>query len=76
QHSIGKHGTGSDPLLRDSLFQRAHGNAPAFFTLQLDLQSESIRSSFSMESLDGYVCSKTNLEIEASRSLSIDDLPP
>eukprot|EP00096_Caligus_rogercresseyi_P003296 TRINITY_DN1608_c0_g1_i2.p1 TRINITY_DN1608_c0_g1~~TRINITY_DN1608_c0_g1_i2.p1 ORF type:complete len:824 (+),score=362.19 TRINITY_DN1608_c0_g1_i2:165-2636(+) len=54
-----------------------------FFTLQLDLQSESIRSvsdallkSFSMESLDGYVCSKTNLEIEASRSLSIDDLPP
>uniref|UniRef100_A0A0K2TBB1 ubiquitinyl hydrolase 1 n=1 Tax=Lepeophtheirus salmonis TaxID=72036 RepID=A0A0K2TBB1_LEPSM len=54
-----------------------------FFTLQLDLQSDNIHNvsdalinNFSMESLDGYVCSKTKLEIEASRSLSIDELPP
>jgi ubiquitin carboxyl-terminal hydrolase 10 len=54
-----------------------------FFTLQLDIQSENIRSvsdalvsNFGTESLDGYVCTATKKEVEAKRSLSLEELPP
>lgn len=54
-----------------------------FFTLQLDIQSDSITSvndalteNFSSEQLDGYICSKTKQEVEASRNLSLEELPP
>ena len=54
-----------------------------FYTLQLDIQSDSITSvtdalveNFSSEILDGYICSKTNMAVEASRNLSLEELPP
>ena len=54
-----------------------------FYTLQLDIQSESITSvtdalleNFSSEILDGYICSRTNMAVEASRNLSLEELPP
>ena len=54
-----------------------------FYTLQLDIQSDSISSvtdalveNFSSEILDGYICSKTNMAVEASRILSLEELPP
>jgi len=54
-----------------------------FFTLQLDIQSDNVTSvddalleNFSSEQLDGYICSKTNMEVEASRNLSLEELPP
>ena len=54
-----------------------------FFTLQLDIQGESVgsveealRENFSSEQLDGYICDKTRQEVEASRNLSLEDLPP
>merc|ERR1719402_537442 len=54
-----------------------------FFTLQLDIQSDNITSvndalaeNFSSEQLDGYICSKTKQEVEASRSVSLEELPP
>ena len=54
-----------------------------FYTLQLDIQDDSIRSvgdalaqNFASEKLDGFVCSKTKKEIEATRSLSLEELPP
>ena len=31
---------------------------------------------FASEQLDGYICSKTRQEVEASRNLSLEDLPP
>jgi len=53
-----------------------------FFTLQLDIQSDNVMSvedalheNFSSERLDGYICSKTKMEIEASRNLSLEELP-
>ena len=54
-----------------------------FYTLQLDIQSDSISSvtdalveNFSSAILDGYTCSKTNMAVEASRILSLEELPP
>lgn len=54
-----------------------------FFTLQLDIQHHSVNTvdealleNFSSEQLDGYICSKTRQEVEASRNLSLEDLPP
>ena len=54
-----------------------------FYTLQLDIQDDSIKSvvdaigqNFANEKLDGFICSKTKKEIEATRSLSLEELPP
>merc|ERR1712038_734172 len=54
-----------------------------FLTSQLDIQSEkicnvadAIACNFAEEAIDGYMCSKTNQEIEASRSMSLEELPP
>lgn len=54
-----------------------------FYTLQLDIQDDSITSvsdaliqNFASEKLDGYICSKTKKEIEAFRNLSLEELPP
>lgn len=54
-----------------------------FFTLQLDIQDQTISSvtdalsqNFAHEKLDGFVCSKTKKEIEATRILSLEELPP
>jgi len=53
-----------------------------FFTLQLDIQSDKIYSltdaiecCFMKESLQGFTCSKTNTEVEASRRTSLEELP-
>jgi len=71
-----------------SQFQHANGEPTAtlqpFLTLQLDIQSaekisnvsEAIACNFAEEAIDGYMCSKTNQEIEASRSMSLEELPP
>jgi len=54
-----------------------------FYTLQLDIQhnnvttvTEALAANFSSEQLDGYICSKTKQEVEASRSVSLEELPP
>lgn len=54
-----------------------------FYTLQLDIQDDDVKSvgdalvkNFANEKLDGFICSKTKKEIEATRSLSIEELPP
>ena len=76
----------NDPSRRSSV-HHATGEPTAtlqpFFTLQLDIQGEATRSVsdaltayFSTESLDGYVCSTTKKEVEAKRSLSLEELPP
>ena len=38
--------------------------------------SDALTAYFSTESLDGYVCSTTKKEVEAKRSLSLEELPP
>ena len=38
-------------------------------------QNDALHHNFAVESLDDYVCSKTKKEIEASRSLFLDELP-
>ncbi|XP_019629435.1 PREDICTED: ubiquitin carboxyl-terminal hydrolase 10-like isoform X1 [Branchiostoma belcheri] len=54
-----------------------------FFTLQLDIQSEKIwtvkdalEAMVTKETIHGYTCSKTKQEVEASRRMMIEDLPP
>jgi len=54
-----------------------------FYTLQLDIQDRDIQSvtdalltNFASEKLDGFVCGKTKQEVEATRSLSLEELPP
>ena len=70
-----------------SQVQHSNGEPTAtlqpFLTLQLDIQSAKIRNvadaiacNFAEEAIDGYMCSKTNKEIEASRSMSLEELPP
>lgn len=74
---------------RSCVFQHAAGEPTAthqpFFTLQLDIESsergcrnvsEALLNNFGTEVLDGFVCSKTKKEIEASRNLSLEKLPP
>jgi ubiquitin carboxyl-terminal hydrolase 10 len=54
-----------------------------FFTLQLDIQcadvhsvAEALVSNFSTEVLDGYVNPQTKEHVDASRSLTLEELPP
>ncbi|XP_033626234.1 ubiquitin carboxyl-terminal hydrolase 10-A-like [Asterias rubens] len=54
-----------------------------FFTLQLDIQSdkiwtvrEAIENLGSKEALHGFTCNKTKQEVEASRRISLEELPP
>jgi len=54
-----------------------------FYTLQLDIQDQEIQSvtdaleqNFANEKLDGFICSKTKKEIDATRILSLEELPP
>lgn len=54
-----------------------------FFSLQLDIQNEKVNSVrdalaclVSKEPLTGYVCSKTGQEVEASRQITLEELPP
>ena len=54
-----------------------------FYTLQLHIQDEHVNTladalgqNFANEKLDGYVCSRTKKEIEATRIQSLDELPP
>ncbi|XP_074646353.1 uncharacterized protein LOC141902494 [Tubulanus polymorphus] len=54
-----------------------------FFTLQLDIQSERVMSVkdaleglLTRESVQGYTCSKTKTEVEASRRMMLEVLPP
>jgi len=72
-------------MCRSSL-RSANGEGSAtlqpFFTLQLDIQSPEITSinqalcaNFDSEVIDGYICQKTKQVVEASRSLSLEELP-
>jgi len=54
-----------------------------FYTLQLDIQdpviknvTDALLANFANEKLDGFVCGKTKQEVEATRSLSVEELPP
>lgn len=54
-----------------------------FFALQLDIQANSVQSvedaliqNFSSESIDGYICPKTDQVAEATRTQSLEGLPP
>ena len=54
-----------------------------FFALQLDIQANSVQSvedaliqNFSSESIDGYICPKTEQVAEATRTQSLEGLPP
>jgi ubiquitin carboxyl-terminal hydrolase 10 len=54
-----------------------------FYTLQLDIQDRDIQSvtdallaNFASEKLDGFVCGKTKQEVDATRSQSLEELPP
>ena len=58
-------------------------NLQPFFTLQLDIQdkeiedvSEALRKNFANEELNGFICSKTKKEIDATKILSLEELPP
>jgi len=73
-------------MCRSSL-RSANGESSAtlqpFFTLQLDIQHAEISSinqallkNFDSEDIDGYICQKTKQVVEASRSLSLEELPP
>lgn len=53
-----------------------------FFTLQLDIQSENIQTLsnaiefyFMKEKLQGFTCARTKAEVEASRRISLEELP-
>ena len=70
-----------------SCVQHSNGDPTAtlqpFLTFQLDIQSDkignvadAISNNFAVETIDGYMCSKTNQEVEASRSMSLEELPP
>jgi len=54
-----------------------------FYTLQLDIQdsevvsvTDALLANFASEQLDGFICSKTKKEVDATRSLSLEELPP
>jgi len=54
-----------------------------FFSLQLDIQSgdiknvnEALINNFATEMIDGYVCPKTKQAVEASKSMTLEELPP
>ncbi|KAG1677968.1 Ubiquitin carboxyl-terminal hydrolase 10 [Nymphon striatum] len=58
-------------------------NLEPFFTLQLDVQSDQVSSIkdalyglVSKEAVEGFVCAKTGNEVEASRRLTLEELPP
>jgi len=53
-----------------------------FYTLQLDIQDQTVQNitealaqNFANEKLDGFICSKTKKEIDATRILSLEELP-
>jgi len=53
-----------------------------FYTLQLDIQDQTVQNvtdalaqNFANEQLDGFICSKTKKEIEATRIQSLEELP-
>ena len=54
-----------------------------FYTLQLDIQDQTVRSvtdalqaNFASEQLDGFICDKSKQGVEATRYLSLEELPP
>ena len=58
-------------------------NLQPFFTLQLDIQNPGVNSvqdalclNFASEKIDGYVCPKSGKVTEASRTMSLENLPP
>lgn len=72
-------------VIRSSVHQtgaKESATLQAFFTLQLDIQSdkiwtlsEAIEHYFTKENLQGFTCSKTNAEVEASRRSTLEELP-
>jgi len=70
-----------------SCLQPVNGDPTAtlqpFFSLQLDIQSSDVTSvnealvnNFASEMIDGYVCPKTKQAVEASKSMTLEELPP
>jgi len=70
-----------------SCLQPVNGDPTAtlqpFFSLQLDIQSSDVTSvnealvnNFATEMIDGYVCPKTKQAVEASKSTTLEELPP
>lgn len=83
EESLIKHMFGG--VIRSSVHQtgmKESATLQPFFTLQLDIQSEqiwtlvdAIQCYFTKENLQGFNCSKTNTEVEASRRSSLEELP-
>jgi len=72
-------------VIRSSVHQsgvKESATLQPFFTLQLDIQNEkvwnlkeAIEYYFMKENLQGFTCSKTNAEVEASRRSTLEELP-
>lgn len=73
-------------MLRSAVFKasaKETATLQPFFTLQLDIQSETVRSVqdaldqlVSKEQISGFTCPTTNSEVEVSKKLSLEELPP
>jgi len=83
EESLIKHVFGG--VLRSSVHQKGKKESTTlqpFFTLQLDIQGDKIWSLkdaleayFVKENLQGFTCTTTNTEVEASRRTSLEELP-
>lgn len=72
-------------VIRSSVFQTGKKESTTlqpFFTLQLDIKDDNIwslkdalESYFVKENLHGFTCSATNVEVEAFRRISLEELP-
>lgn len=83
EESLVKHIFGG--VLRSSVHQKGKKESTTlqpFFTLQLDIQSDKVwtlqdalQAYFVKESLQGFTCTTTNTEVEASRRTFLEELP-
>lgn len=65
------------------LGQKESATLQSFFTLQLDVQNENVKSVkdaleqlVSKESLQGYTCTKSKVEVDATQRMLLEELPP
>ncbi|XP_014789899.1 ubiquitin carboxyl-terminal hydrolase 10-A [Octopus bimaculoides] len=72
--------------MRSAVYQVASKESATlqpFFTLQLDIQSDKVwnvkdalEGLVSKEAVHGYTCSKTNTEVEITKKVTLEELPP
>lgn len=72
--------------IRSAVYQTASRESATlepFFTLQLDIQSsnvltvkDALEGLVSREAVHGFTCSKTNSEVEITKRLTLEELPP